>query len=228
VAGLLGEIIPIGLLLAVGPMRIISTILLLTSAQPIRNALSFLLGGASVYLVIGLLTLLFFGRLLSDIIEATFILDAALVVAGIGLLVVAGKSFFMVPTRDAIPSSWTQRLTSISAGKAYLLGLVLALSLNKLLIFLSGVVLVYETSVSFAEKIIVLLVLIALTLLVQAIPVALYVTNARRARRQLATLMAWLNVHNRVIMTGFSLLLGLIFLVAGVSGLIPLLRHWIV
>jgi hypothetical protein len=44
---------------------------------------------------------------------------------------------------------------------------------------------------------------------------------------QLATLMAWLNVHNRVIMTGFSLLLELIFLVAGVSGLVPIVRHWV-
>jgi hypothetical protein len=40
--GLLGQIIPIGLLLALGPTRIMSTILLLTSAHPLRNALTFL------------------------------------------------------------------------------------------------------------------------------------------------------------------------------------------
>jgi hypothetical protein len=38
---LLGQIIPIGLLLALGPTRIMSTILLLTSAHPLRNALTF-------------------------------------------------------------------------------------------------------------------------------------------------------------------------------------------
>ena len=36
--GLLGQIIPIGLLLALGPTRIMSTILLLTSARPTRSA----------------------------------------------------------------------------------------------------------------------------------------------------------------------------------------------
>jgi hypothetical protein len=107
---------------------------------------------------------------------------AALVLAGIGLLIVAGRSFFMAPARDALPSSWMQRLTSISAGQAFLFGVVLSLSLNKLLIFLSGVVLVYETSVSFAEKIIAMLVLIALMLLIQMVPVVLFAANARRGR----------------------------------------------
>jgi hypothetical protein len=92
------------------------------------------------------------------------------------------------------------------------------------LIFLSGVVLIYESRVSVAESAITLLVLITLTLVCQMIPLALYAVNARRARLQLAALMAWLNRHNRVIMTGFSSLLGLIFLIAGVSGLIPVLH----
>ena len=40
--GLLGQIIPIGLLLALGLTRIMSTILLLTSAHPQQNAQTFL------------------------------------------------------------------------------------------------------------------------------------------------------------------------------------------
>jgi hypothetical protein len=226
--GLLGEIIPIGLLLALGPTRIISTILLLTSAQPIRNAASFLLGVAAIYLIVGLLTLLVFGRMLSDIIAGTFILDAALVVAGLALLVVATKSFFREPSPDALPSGWMRRLTSISAAQAFLFGVVLAFSLNKLLIFISAVVLIYESRVSLVEWVIALLVLIALTLLCQLIPLVLYATNKRRARRQIAAFMDWLNQHNRVIMISFSLVLGVIFLVAGLTGLLPIVHTMLV
>src|SRR5690242_15301707 len=128
--GLLGEVIPIGLLLAVGPTRIISTILLLTSAQPIRNGLAFLAGVAAVYLVLGFLTLLVLGRTLSDMLQGNIILDAILVLIAIGLLVVAARALFVAPHRGGGPSEWMRRLTSISPGQAFLAGVVLACSLQ--------------------------------------------------------------------------------------------------
>jgi hypothetical protein len=217
--GLLGQIIPIGLLLALGPTRIMSTILLLTSAHPMRNALAFLGGLASLYLAVGGVTLLFFGRTLSDLSTGTIIIDAILIVAGIFLLALAARSFFIAPDPDAPPPRWMQRITSISTGQAFLFGVVLACSLRYLLIFLSGVALIYETGVSPIQGTIALLFLILLTLLCQIIPVSLYAVNARRARVQLSVLMDWLNQHNRVIMTALFLVLGIIFLVKGVNGL---------
>jgi Sap, sulfolipid-1-addressing protein len=222
--GLLGEILPIGLVLALGPTRIISTMLLLTSTQPIRNALACLSGVAGIYLAVSLLALLFFGRTLSDIIAGTIFFDMILVVAGIGLLVVAARSLVMAPTSDTLPSRWMQRLTSISPAQAFLVGMILACSVQSLVIFLSGVILIYETGLSLGQRVIALLVLVTLTLLCQVIPIALYAANARRARARLTTLMERLNRHNRVIMTTFSLLLGVIFLVAGMRGLIPVIH----
>lgn len=225
IVSLLGEIIPIGLLLALGPTRIISTILLLTSAQPLRNALAFLTGVASVYVVVGVLTLVFFGRTLRDIIASTAILDIIQVVAGISLLVIAVRTLFVAPDPDALPSRWMQRITSISTGQALLVGIILACSIRYLLIFLGGVILIYEAGLSFGESAIALLVLITLTLLCQIIPVVLYAVDSRRARVQLAVLVRWLTQHHRVIMTAFSLALGLIFLFTGLSGLIPAVRE---
>jgi hypothetical protein len=217
--GLLGQIIPIGLLLALGPTRIMSTILLLTSARPMRNALAFLGGVASVYLVVGAITLLFFGRTLSDLNSGTIIIDAILIVAGVFLLVLAARSFFIAPDPDAPPPGWMQRITSISTGQAFLFGVILACSIRYLLIYLSGVALIYETGVSPSQGAIALLVLILLTLLCQILLVALYAVNSSRARAQLSALMEWLNQHNRVIMTALYLVLGVIFLVKGVNGL---------
>jgi hypothetical protein len=222
--GLIGEIIPIGLLLALGPTRFISTILLLTSARPMQNALAFLAGVASLYLVVGSLTLLFFGRAIRSVTASTAIVDSILVVCGVILLVYAARSLFKAPDLDAQPSRWMQRITAISAGQAFLFGILLALSLNYLLIFLGGVALIYETGLSLGQRVIALLVLMTLALLSQLIPIALYAADSRRARVQLSALMQWLNQHNRVIMTGFSLVLGIIFLVAGLNGLIPVLR----
>jgi Sap, sulfolipid-1-addressing protein len=217
--GLLGQIIPIGLLLALGPTRIMSTILLLTSARPMRNALAFLGGLASLYLAVGGGALLFFGRTLSDLSTGTIIIDAILVVAGVFLLVLATRRFFLAPDPDAPPPQWMQRLTSISAGQAFLFGIALACSIRYLLIFLSGVALIYETEVSPGQGALALLILVTLTLLCQIIPVSLYVVNSKRARVQLSALMDWLNQHNRVIMTALFLVLGIIFLVKGVNGL---------
>lgn len=218
-AGLLGQIVPIGLLLALGPTRIMSTILLLTSARPMRNALAFLGGVASLYLVVGAITLLFFGRTLSDLSTGTIIIDAILVVAGVFLLVLAARSFFIAPHPDAPPPGWMQRVTTISTGQAFLFGIILACSIRYLLIFLSGVALIYETAVSPSQGAIALLVLITLMLLCQIILVSLYAANAGRARVQLSALMEWLTQHNRVIMTALFLILGIIFLVKGLRGL---------
>jgi hypothetical protein len=216
---LLAQIVPIGLLLALGPTRIMSTILLLTSAHPLRNALAFLGGVASVYLVVGGVTLLFFGRTLSDLDSGTIIVDAILVAAGVFLLVLAARSFFITPDPDAPSPRWMQRLTTISTGQAFLFGGLLALSIRYLLIFLSGAALIYDAGVSPVQGTIALLALVALTLLWQIVLVALYAANAKRARAQLSTVMDWLNLHNRVIMTTLFLALGIIFLVKGVSGL---------
>lgn len=216
---LLGQIIPIGLLLALGPTRIMSTILLLTSDRPMRNALAFLGGVASLYLVVGAITLVFFGRTLSDLNSGTVIIDAILVAVGVFLLVLAARNFFIAPDPDAPPPGWMRRITTISTGQAFLFGIILATSIRYLLIFLSGAALIYETGVSPGQGAIALLFLITLTLIWQIILVSLYVANARRARVQLSVLMEWLTRHNRVIMTTLFLILGIIFLFKGLQGL---------
>jgi hypothetical protein len=216
---LLAQILPIGLLLALGPTRIMSTILLLTSAHPMRNALAFLAGVASLYLAVGSITLLFFGRTISDLNSGTIIIDAILIISGLFLLILAARSFFLSPDPDAPPPGWMQRVTSLSAGHAFLFGVLLACSIRYLLILLSGVTLIYETVASPIQGAIALVVLVALALLWQIILVSLYAANSKRARKQLSTLMDWFNQHNRIIMTALFLILGVIFLFKGVRGL---------
>ena len=98
-----------------------------------RNALAFLGGLASLYLAVGGVTLLFFGRTLSDLSTGTIIIDAILIVAGIFLLALAARSFFIAPDPDA--PRVDAGITSISTGQAFLFGVVLACSLRYLLIF---------------------------------------------------------------------------------------------
>jgi Sap-like sulfolipid-1-addressing protein len=177
---------------------------------------------ASLYLVVGGATLVFFGRTLRDLSTGTIIIDAILVVVGVFLLVLAARSFFIAPNPDAPPPGWMRRITTLSAGQAFLFGIILACSVRYLLIFLSGVALIYETGVSPSQGAIALLVLITLTLLCQIILVSLYIANADRARVRLSALMEWLTRHNRAIMTALFLALGVIFLVKGFQGLIPI------
>jgi hypothetical protein len=112
-----------------------------------------------------------------------------------------------------------QRVKTISTGQAFLLGVILACSIRFLMIFLSGVTIIYDTPVRPGEKAIALVVLIALMLLGQIIPIVLYAINPKRASGQLQTVMDWLNRHNRAIMTVLSLALGALFLVIGLNDL---------
>jgi hypothetical protein len=112
-----------------------------------------------------------------------------------------------------------QRVKTISTVQAFLLGVILACSIRFLMIFLSGVTIIYDTPVSSSKKVIALVILITLMLLGQIIPITLYAINPKRASVQLQTVMDWLNQHNRVIMTVLSLALGIIFLVLGLRDL---------
>jgi hypothetical protein len=223
-AGLLGDLIPIALFIALGPIRLISTILLLTSTRPMRNVLAFLGGTTSVYLVVGVVAALFFGRALSDILVGTPLFNTILFIVGAFLLIYAARSLFKVPASDAVLSGWIQHLTAISAGRAYLFGVILACSIQNLSVFLGGVTLIYETGLSVGRRVTALLVLITLALLGQMTLVVLYAANAKRARAQLTALMPWLYQHNHAITTGFSFVVGGIFMVASLNELIPLLR----
>ncbi len=218
--GLLEEIIPIGLFLALGPTRIISTILLLTSAHPMRNALALLAGSASVYIVIGSISLALLGRTLSNLIESTPISDITLIAAGVFLLIIAVRSLFSTPAPNALPSGWMRHITSVSPGEAFLYGIILACSVQYLLVFLSGITLIYETEISLVQNILALLVLLTLALLCQILPIALYAANPKWASVHLSAWMEWLNRYYHVIMPIFSSALAIVFLVVGVSGLI--------
>jgi hypothetical protein len=222
--GLLAQIIPIGLLGAMVPTRIVIAILLLTSAKPMQNGLAYLAGLAGFYLAVGLIVLISFGNELGSMGKDATISGTILAVLGILLLAFGARSFFIAaPDPDAPPPGWMQRVKTISTGQAFLLGVILACSIRFLMIFLSGVTIIYDTPVRPGEKVIALVVLIALMLLGQIIPTVLYAINPKRASVQLQTAMGWLNQHNRVIMTALSLVLGAIFLMLGLNdlGLIP-------
>jgi hypothetical protein len=218
--GLLAQIIPIGLLGAIVPTRIVITILLLTSAKPMRHGLAYLMGLAGLYLAVGLIVLISFGNEFGSSLKfSTTVSGTILAVLGIFLLIFGLRGLFSAPDPDAPPPGWMQRVKTISTGQAFLLGVILACSIRFLMIFLSGVTIIYDTPVRRSEKAIALVVLIALMLLGQIIPIVLYAINPKRASGQLQTVMDWLNQHNRVIMTVISLALGAIFLVLGLNDL---------
>jgi hypothetical protein len=132
--GLVAQIIPIGLLGAMVPTRIIITILLLTSAKPMRSALAYLAGLAGFYLFIGLIALLSFGSELSTNSKDSTISGTILALLGGFLLAFGVRSFFIAPDPDAPPPGWMRRIKTISTGQAFLLGIILACSIR----FLKG------------------------------------------------------------------------------------------
>ncbi len=225
---LLVQIIPIGLFGAIVPTRIVVAILLLTSTRPLRNAQAYLAGLGGFYLVVGVVALLFLGGGEATNPKATIIAATIEVVMGVFLLAFGIRSLLRITDPagpddlddpDAPPTWWMKRITTLSTGASFLLGLILAFSIRFLMIYLSAVTIILNAPVTPGQHVIALLILIALMLLGVILPIVYYAFAPERGGAQLKLLMAWLNRHNRIIMMVLSFIFGVVFLFKGLTTL---------
>jgi hypothetical protein len=219
--GLLAAIIPLGLAGAVVPTRIMVGLLLLsTSQKPLRNTLAYLAGLICLHLAVGFLALYWIGSTQAGHHtpgSRGAIVLATLQVMGGAIFILIGLKTLVGSDPDAPSPAWTQRLPAISAGAAFALGLLLALGLKLLMILVAAATVILEAHLGFASRIFALLILIALMLLGEIIPIALYARNPVAAHVWLNQLVEWLKTHNRTITVVLSLGLGAAFLIKGLG-----------
>jgi hypothetical protein len=218
--GLLAAIIPLGLAGAIVPTRILVGILLLTSQKPLKHSLAYLAGLTSLYLAIGFLALYWMGSLQASH-HATgdrgAIVMASFQVLGGAVFILIGFRALVRSDPDAPPPAWTQRIATMSVGAAFALGLLLALGLKLLMILVTADTLIVDAHLGFVARICVLLLLVALMLLGEIIPIGVYARNPVAAHTWLSRLSEWLKTHNRTITVVLSLVLGVAFLMKGLS-----------
>jgi hypothetical protein len=220
-AELWSTLVPLALASTIVPVQIVITVLLLRAPAGRTTAVAWVAGMTATRLAQGVA----FGWLVrpedsgsSD--EPALVVAVLLLVVGILLVVTAVRALLSDDDPDAPPPRWMAAFDSVRPGKAFLLGAGLIAVSAKFWVFtLSalGAIEAAEVSGSVAVATYVAFVLLAQSLVVAVVAVAIVVP--RRSDMFLARVSDWLERYDRAIVVVVGLVFGTWFLFKALDGL---------
>jgi hypothetical protein len=221
VNGIIGEILPLALGVAISPIPIIASILMLLSPRARVTSLGFLLGWVLGILTATIVFTLLSGSLGGDDGASSPVIGVVQIVLAALLLLLALKQWKGRPRDGQEPTmpAWMSAIDTFTFAKAAGLGFLLSgvNPKNLLLAASAGVVIGTQAAalgLSATPAVIVFTVLAASTV---AVPVVGYLIAAKRLREPLDRLRDWLAAHNAVIMTVLLLVIGVVLLGKGIG-----------
>ena len=219
----IGQVISLGVAVAVSPPPVIAMVLLLATPRARANGFAFLLGWLSGLIVAGAIILL-----VSDEAGATDGSEPATWVSllklalGLLLLALAVKQWRGRPRsrEEAELPQWMATISAFRPRKALVTGALLSGANPKNLLLIAGAsAAIAETGIGSSQQAIALAVFIAVGTLGVGVPLALHTVLGERSRRPLDELRSWMAANNSVIMTMITLVIGATLLGDGISGL---------
>lgn len=219
---IVGDVLPLALGIAISPIPIIATILMLLSPRARSTSLGFLVGWLS-----GIIVAVVVFTLLSAIIPseqsdtARTVTGVIKIVLGVLLLFLAVKQWRGRPQGDSevVLPKWMTAIDSMSAGRAAILAFLLAAinPKNLLLAASAGVTLGFaETASTTVTATVVFVVMAASTV---AAPVIAYLVASTKLAGPLESLRVWLMHNNATIMSVLLLVMGVTVLGKGIGAL---------
>jgi hypothetical protein len=216
--GLLGQLIPLAIVGALAPLPITVVVTLLMSTRGLTAALAFTTAVIAVFVVIGVVTLLTAGTDAASSDGGSAITGAVIAVLGAVFLIMAIKQLAGAPDPDAPPPKFMAKLDTMSPAGAAVFGLVLALiNVKQLGIYVGGVSQIVAADVSTADSWIALLIFLVLIQIGVIAPIVTYLCAREWATRMLQGFRHWLLANNRVISIVLGLVVGVWFLIKGVT-----------
>lgn len=218
-----GEILPLAIVVAVSPINIVAAILLLFSKRPIANALSYLAG-----FMVGVAAILSGLTALADAIGLDSDSDrsrgasALLLALGLFLLIVAIRKFAYRPGPEEHPKApkWMQGIGDFNAGKALLVGLAVgALNPKNIAVALASSVVVASAELPAGQQIGVIAIYTLVVSLGVAAPIVAAAALGDRSEGVLTTWKDWLDRNNGTVMAVVYLFFGVILVGKGIAGL---------
>lgn len=218
----LGEVLPLALVVAVSPLNIIPSILLLFSARPRRTATAFLAGFlAGVGLVLGVLIVLV---AVLDLKTGTTGSNWTTVIRGaLGTyLIVAGVRKFRERPRGedqaALPG-WMDSLSSASPWRAMEVGTVLgAANPKNLVVAMAAAVVVSTAGLSGTQQIISCSVYVAVAAAGVAAPIVAVLLLGDRSGPVLEDWHQWLKENNTTVMAVLFFVFGVVLVGQAIAG----------
>jgi threonine/homoserine/homoserine lactone efflux protein len=219
----LGEILPLVVVVAVSPINIVAAILLLFSKRPIAGATCYLAG-----FMIGVAAVLSGLTALADAIG----LDpdsnrsrgaaALLLVLGLYLLVVAVRKIADRPGPDREPEApkWMKGISDFGLGKSLLVGVsVGALNPKNIAVAVASGVVIASAELPAGQQIWVIAIYTVIVSLGVAAPIVTAVALGEGSERVLTMWKDWLNRNNGTVMAVLYLFFGVILVGKGIAGI---------
>ncbi len=219
----IGEALPFAVGVAISPIPVIAIILMLLSARAGANSAAFLGGwivgvtGAAVVL------LAVSGSLSTDASGAPSTSSSVIkLVLGLALIGMARRHFQQRPRADEPPAlpKWLAGIDALTPVRAAGLGVLLSAVNPKNLLLIAGAMLaVSQFDLTRSDQVAVVAVFVVIAISTVAAPVVVYRVAGAKAQHLLDEAKAWLTTNNATVMAVLLLVIGVVLLGKGVSGL---------
>lgn len=217
----LGDILPLAVGVAISPIPIIAAILMLLSPKAKGTSVGFLLGW-----VVGIVVAVTLFTLLSSVLpesddEATKPVQGVIqLLLGAGLLFLALRQWRSrpAPGEQAALPKWMSAIDTMTAGKGFGLGFLLAAVNPKNLLMGAGAGLVIGgADLELGSTVVAILVFTLIAACSVAIPVIAYLVAAKSMAGPLEALRTWLVQNNATVMAVLLLVIGAVLIGKGIA-----------
>ena len=219
----IGQILTLGVGVALSPIPIIAVVLMLGTPRGRANGPAFVLGWVIGLAVVGAIVLAVAGGAGAneDAEPATWV-DVVKIAVGVLLVLVAVRQWRGRPRRDAeaeLPG-WMRTIDTFTPTRSLAIAAGLSgINPKNLLLTVGAATAIAQTDISTGEQAIALAVFILVGTLGPGIPVAIYFVLGDRARRLLDDLKTRMAANNAAIMAVLCLVIGVKLIGDGISGL---------
>ena len=204
----------------IAPTMIGLIVIFLSGTRGLVKASAFILGKYIFYMFWGLIALDIVDQLLSPGLKVSrSVSDGFFLIAGLLLLVLAVRNFFVEDDPDAPPPKFMTVLAKLGPFKLFALGIGISVIQPRFIIFvLLGASIIAEARLSTTENFISLLVLALLMVWPMLIPLVVFLVMGEHGVDAMKSMRAWLVHNQRMINVVVMGVFGVILLFLGLTG----------
>jgi threonine/homoserine/homoserine lactone efflux protein len=219
----IGQVLSLGVGVALSPVPIIAVVLMLGTPRARANGPAFLLGWVIGLALAGTVILLVAsGADASEDGDPATWVGVLKLVLGVLLLLVAARTWQVRPRgdREAELPKWMEAIDRFTASRSIGFGALLSgVNPKNLVLTVGAAAAIAQTGIPAGEQAVALAVFIVVATLGPGIPVAIYFAMGDRAERLLEELKGWMAAHNAAIMAVLCLLIAMKLIGDGITAL---------
>lgn len=218
----IGDLLPLALVVTVSPINIVAAILLLFSKRPIANATTYLLGFVSgVAAMLSGITALADAIGLSPGSERSRGISFLLLALGLFLIIVGVRKLSRRPGAKENPDQprWMKGIVQVGAGRSFVLGTsVGALNPKNIAVAFASAVVVATAQLPVGQQVGVIVIYTLIASIGVATPIVTALVLGDRSESVLSAWRQWLDRNNGTVMAVIYLFVGVILLGKGIAG----------